>query len=107
MSAATISIVLDTRRVKKSNKYPVKLRVTFERSTEYYRTIFDLLKDDYDKLAAKRISNELQNIRDKLKRVERMAENAACDLTSFSFDDFEKDFIYGNQLFRQRKTKPG
>jgi len=107
MSAATISIVLDIRRVKKSNKYPVKLRVTFERATEYYQTIFDLLKDDYDKLAASRISNELQNIRDKLKRVERMAENAASDLTSFSFDDFEKDFISGNQLFRQRKTKPG
>lgn len=66
--SATLSVILDTRRIKKSNKYPVKLRVTFERVTEYYQTIIDLTKDDYDKLSASRISNELQTIRNKLKR---------------------------------------
>src|SRR5665647_1518012 len=105
--SATISIILDIRRIKKSNKYPVKLRVTFERVTEYYQTVFDLSKDDYDKLSASRISNELQTIRDKLKETERTAENAIKDIGSFSFADFENDFIYNNiSFFRPRKLKP-
>ena len=105
--STTLSIILDTRRIKKSNKYPVKLRITFERVTEYYQTIFDLTKDEYDKLSASRISNELQTIRDKLKEIERTAENAVKDLGSFSFSDFENEFIYNNALlFRQRKLKP-
>ena len=104
--SATISIILDTRRIKKNNKFPVKLRVTFERVTEYYQTIFDLAKDEYDKLTASRISNELQSIRDKLKNIERTAENAVNELAPFCFNDFEKDFINTNSLFRQRKLKP-
>ncbi len=105
--STTLSVILDTRRIKKSNKFPVKLRVTFERVTEYYQTIFDLTKDDFDKLSASRISNELQTIRDKLKEIERTAENAVKDLGSFSFTDFENEFIYTNAiLFRPRKLKP-
>jgi hypothetical protein len=105
--STTLSIILDTRRIKKSNKYPVKLRVTFERVTEYYQTIFDLTKYEYDKLSASRISNELQTIRDKLKEIERTAENAVKDLGSFSFIEFENEFIYNNAiLFRPRKLKP-
>jgi integrase/recombinase XerD len=104
--SATISIILDTRRIKKSNKYPVKLRVTCDRIPEYYQTVFDLAKDEYDKLSASRISNELQSIRDKLKDIERTAENAVIVLSPFNFTDFETDFIQNNSLFRQRKSKP-
>ena len=64
--STTLSIIIDIRRIKKSNKFPVKLRVTFERVTEYYQTIFDLTKDECDKLSASRMSNELHNSRDKL-----------------------------------------
>jgi integrase/recombinase XerD len=104
--SATISIILDTRRIKKSNKYPVKLRVTCGRIPEYYQTIFDLAKDEYDKLSASRISNELQSIRDKLKDIEGTAENAVTVLNPFNFRDFETDFIQNGSLFRQRKLKP-
>lgn len=91
---------------KKSNKYPVKLRVTCDRIAEYYQTIIDLEKDEFDKLAASRISNELQSIRENLKDIERNAENAVSALSSFNFADFENDFIRNNSLFRQRKSKP-
>ena len=104
--STTLCILLDTRRIKKSKKYPVKLRVTFERLTEYYQSIFDLSKEEFDKLTASRISSELQSIRDKLKEIERTSENAVNELEHFSFADFEKDFIQKNNLFRQRKLKP-
>ena len=86
-------------------KYPVKLRVTFERVTQYYQSVFDLSKEEFDKLTASRIGNELQFIREKLKEIERTAENAIIKLDPFSFTDFEKDFICNNNLFRQRKLK--
>lgn len=89
----TLCIVLDTRRIKKSQKYPVKLSVTFERLSEYYQTIFDLSKQEFDKLTASRISNDLLIIRDKLKEIEKTAQNAVNKLDPFSFSDFEKDFI--------------
>lgn len=104
--STTLCILLDTRRIKKSKKYPVKLRVTFERATEYYQSIFDLSKEEFDKLTASRISNELQSIRDKLKEIERTAENVVSGLDPFNFPEFEKDFIQNNNLFRQRKLKP-
>ena len=104
--SATISILLDTRRIKKSSKYPVKLRVTFERVTEYYPTIFDLSKEEYDKLSASRVSAELQNIRDKLKTIETTAETSAKQLEPFRFPKFEKEFIQNNYLFQHRELRP-
>lgn len=103
--STTISIILDTRRMKKLEKYPVKLRVTFQRVTEYYPTTFDLSKEEWEKLPASRISNELQRVRDKLKEIERKAENAVKELAPFNFTEFEKDFIKGNAHFRQRNFK--
>lgn len=92
--SATISIILDTRRIKKKNsKYPLKLRVTFDRTSQYYPTVYDLSKEDHEKLSATRISVQLQSIRDKLKEIQRAAENAASELEPFNFEEFEKSFI--------------
>ena len=75
-----LSIILDTRRMKmKTKKYPVKLRVTFERAVQYYQTIFDLSKEEYKKLSSSRISEDLKQIQDKLRTIERDAE-AEIDL---------------------------
>jgi integrase len=99
-----LSIILDTRRMKmKTKKYPVKLRITFEREVQYYQTIFDLSKEDYKKLSSSRISDELKKIREQLRSVERDAE-AVIDLETFSFNEFEKDYILNNPLFHQRKS---
>lgn len=103
--SATLSLILDTRRAKKTNRYPVKLRVTFDRVPQYYQTIFDLTQEDWQKLSASRISQELQVIRDKLKKIERTATNAVEKLLPFSFVNFEKSYILGNPLFKQRKAK--
>jgi hypothetical protein len=103
--STTLCILLDTRRIKKSMKYPVKLRVTFERVSEYYQSIFDLSKQEFEKLTAPRISIDLKFIRDQLKEIERTAQNAVNILDPFNFSDFEKDFIRNNNLFRQRKLK--
>lgn len=104
MSVA-IAIILDTRRIKENNKYPVKLRVNFRRVTHYYPTIFDLCREDYDKLSAPRISADLQEIKNKLRKMEREAESITKEIETFSFSEFEQKFIASNALFRQRIRK--
>ncbi|HUS00492.1 MAG TPA: site-specific integrase [Chitinophagaceae bacterium] len=99
-----LSVLLDTRRMKmKTKKYPVKLRITFEREVQYYQTIFDLSKEEYKRLSSSRISEDLKKIRDQLRSIERDAE-AAVDPETFSFTEFEKDYILNNPLFHQRKS---
>ena len=101
----TISLILDTRRMKKTKKYPVKLRVTFQRVTEYYQTVFDLLEEEWKKLQASRISNELQSIRDKLRDLERNAAAVINEIEPFSFREFEKTYIQSHPHFRQKKLR--
>lgn len=105
--STTTSIILDTRRIKKTEKYPVKLRVTFQRVTEYYQTVFDLSKEEWQKLPASRVSNELQQIRDKLKEIESKSKTVIENLEPFSFADFEKNFIQSHLNFQQRKKMAG
>lgn len=102
--SATVSIVLDTRRMKKLNKYPVKLRVFFQSVTEYYVTTFNLTKHDWDKLPAPRVSDELLPVKTKLKELERAAQLAASGLEVFSFSDFKKDFVQTHPLLKKRKV---
>ena len=104
--SVSLNVILDTRRIKKSNKYPVKLRATFERIADDHQTIFDLSKEDFEKLDVSRINGALQSIRDKLRDIKRTAQNAAVKLDPFTFEDFERDYIRNNIYFRQRKTKP-
>src|ERR1700754_1332492 len=102
--AVSIAIFFDTRRIKKkTGTYPIKLRVTYERITNYYPTIYSLSQEDYNKLSASRLSAELQQVRAKLQEIERTAKNATKELDPFSFDEFESDYIVNNSLFEQKQ----
>ena len=71
----SIKIVLDTRRIKtKSSKYPVKLQVTCKRRTITYSTPFELAKEEFEKIDSFRLSVELQNVKTKIKQLQREAE---------------------------------
>ena len=83
--SVSAKITLDTRRLKKKNeKFPVKLLVTYDSKPLRYQTIFDLSEQDFNKLSASRISNELQETREKLKEISRSAEEAIKKLVPFS-----------------------
>lgn len=101
----TYGLFLDTRRAKKNEKYPVKLRVTFERVTQYYQTVFDLTKEDFQKLKMSRLSPELRIVKEQMQEIEVATQRYVNGFESFSFRDFEKSFIYDNHLFRPRKLK--
>lgn len=97
-------LILDTRRIKqKTGKYPVKLLVIHNRVPHRYQTIFELTKEEFKILSASRITTRLQKIRDSIKEITRKAEESALDIVPFRFDVFEKEYIYDNPLFIQRK----
>ena len=99
--SVSIVMTLDTRRVKmKTGKYPVKLLVTFGREPRRYQTIYDLTESEYENLSASRVSEPMQKIRESLKLIKRRAEDAATALNPFSFEDFEKGFVFDNPLLR-------
>jgi integrase/recombinase XerD len=99
----SIRIVLDTRRLKqKTGKYPVKLLVICNRQPQRYQTIFELTKEEFKILSASRITSNLQKTRDGIREIKRKSEEVALDIVPFSFDEFEKEYIYDNPLFIQR-----
>jgi integrase/recombinase XerD len=102
--SVSLYVVHDTRFKKKTNRYPIKLRVVFERKTRNYQTIYDLTVEDWKKLDAPRVNCSLQTIRDKLRSMEASGRECISKQENFSFEDFEKDYILNNPLFRQRKS---
>lgn len=105
MSVST-AIILDTRRVKKNGKFPVKLRVISERVPKDYPTVFELSETDHKKLSAPRISDELQDVRKKLQKISSGADTALRQLETFSFLEFETEYINKHpKLFKPKKTK--
>ncbi|MBB1286807.1 site-specific integrase [Flavisolibacter sp. BT320] len=105
MSVST-AIVLDTRRVKKNGKFPVKLRVISGRVPRDYPTVFELTETDYKKLSAPRISEELQEVRKKFQEITTGADTVLRQLETFLFSEFEAGYINKHpKLFKQKKSK--
>ena len=101
----SIYMVLDTRRIKQSGTFPVKLRVTLEKKTTDFQTVFDLSSVDYDLLTERHISAKLKEIRDKLQNLESAAKIYADTLDPFTFSEFELGFVQASPLFKPRKLK--
>ncbi|RPE13436.1 site-specific integrase [Chitinophaga lutea] len=100
----SISISLDTRRAKKTGKFPVKLLAIFNRKPRRYQTVYDLSEDEFKALSARQKSECLKKMQEILKQLQRNAEEAAAGLQPFTFEGFEKAFILNNPSFHQRKA---
>jgi len=101
----SIGITLDTRRKKKTGKFPVKLRVRLDTKVELYSTTYDLSEDEYHKFVAPRISDDLQEIRNKLQRLETNSKKVVQDEDITTIEIFERDFVAVNPLLQKRKKK--
>lgn len=92
-----ISIYLDTRRKKKNDKYPVKVRVFTPdpRMQKLYPTKFEFTETEYQNIwESKKPRREFQEDRLKLSAVEKLATDVAEKLSPFSFEKFEEVFLY-------------
>lgn len=104
--SVTFSIFLCERRIiKKTQKYPLKLRVTANRVPKEFETIHQLTQEEYAKLGAPNISDSLKEVRGDIKKIERLMAVAIKNVSPFDFWIFRRDYIKGNPLFKQKKVK--
>lgn len=94
MKKARTDIYLDTRRPKKDGSYPVKLRVTFERKTQYFPLNLSLTEEEFDKVwTSPKPRGEDKEARIFLVNEEERAMDIIDQMTVFSFDLFERKFL--------------
>lgn len=85
-------IILDSRRAKFNDRFPVKLRITFLRKQKYFSTDIDLTKEEYDKVRSEKPRGDFKEIQIKLNKIEEKALMIIDSLKKFSFEKFESLF---------------
>lgn len=89
----TFAYWLETKREKKAGKYPVKLRVTFQRNRKYYGTGIDLSMDDWENMHSPDVKGKLLKNRRELDQIVKEAEEIGSQMPYFSFHQFEELFF--------------
>jgi integrase len=93
MQLYSISLFLDTRRAKKSGKYPLKLRVysSSHKKPELYPTRYDFTEEEYNALwETQKPRADQKALRGKLNDLKDTAEKVAEKIVPFNFDQFER-----------------
>jgi len=92
-SLPTCGIYLDKRRIKNDNTYPVKLRVTFERKVQQFKTRFSLTEEDFNKSYNARNPKGIYiKLNDELRDIEKRGRMIIDKMNQFSFVIFENEF---------------
>lgn len=89
----TISIYLDTRRVKKDGKHPVKLRVYIkdQKKQKYFGTDYSFSKKEFDSIwNTSKPRLEHKETKRKLLSMQLHAENVASKIDPFTIQEFDK-----------------
>lgn len=89
MKNITTSIILDTRRAKKGEKYPVKLRLIYKRIVKYYPSKQNLTEAEFAKVFDQKPGKELEKIRNELFAIQVRAKEIIDKLPIFTFKAFE------------------
>ena len=92
------SIILDTRRALQDGTFPIKLRVTFNRTQKYFPTQFNATKADFDKYMARVPKGKEKQIRMALDSIEQKAISVIAELELFDFNLFQRKFYKNEQL---------
>lgn len=91
---AMTEIYLETRSKKDEDKFPVKLRIYYNRKYRYYATGVDLTEKDFDQIMhGQRKTKEQRAIETKLSVFKSKADDIIDNLPLFTFDAFEKAYL--------------
>jgi site-specific recombinase XerD len=93
MATVKTTMLLDTRKLKKDNNYPVKLRVTFERKQKYYPTTHNLTKLEFERaMYGKNKTEKEKTLNAKIVAYENKALEVIEKLAFFTWQAFEKQY---------------
>ena len=96
--APKTSIILDTRRALLDGTYPIKLRVTFNRTQKYFPTQFNATVVDFEKYMARVPKGKDKQIRMALDSIEQKATSVIAELELFDYNLFQRKFYKNEQL---------
>jgi integrase len=97
---AITAIVLDTRKPLKNGKFPVKLRVTFNRKQAYYPADLSLSQAEFHQIMDKKAKGMNKTIKLQLDAIEQKANQIISEMSVFDFSYFKK-LLYSNQNVRE------
>ena len=96
----TTAIILETRKPHKNGRYPVKLRLTYQRKQMYYvlqdenKKNLSLTKSMFEKVMGDRPREKYKKLRIHLNELERIAREEVINrLTVFTFEAFEARYF--------------
>jgi integrase/recombinase XerD len=93
-------IFFDTRRVKKDNHYPVKIKITFKRDRKYINTGFSLSVDEWKRIFTAIKDKNLIDIRNKIQAQYKVIGDhisLMVEKGNFSFDLLDKRLGRGDK----------
>lgn len=97
---AKTAIILDKRRALSNGKYPVKLRITFNRKQRYYPCDVSLSVEEYDKVVSKMPKGMYKELNMKFNALEQKALAIITGMVVFDFEMFESN-LYSEQMVRE------
>ena len=89
-----IDFYLDTRRILKNNKFPLKLRVysNIEQKPKLYDIKKSYSKEEYEQINKARVNKKFIDEKIYLEEIKKKANDIAKNITPFDFDIFEKNY---------------
>jgi len=88
----TAQILLYTMRQKKNGKYPVKLRVVYQRDHRDFKLGIDLTEDEFVEATKTKPFKQYRIVANDLIGWSNKANKIIAQLTQFTFDKFEAEF---------------
>jgi integrase len=96
MKASAYLVLVDTRK-KKSGKYPVKVRVVYQRIYHDFKTGLDLDEDEFQQANLPKPKKEYRTVANQLNAIKEKMNHSLTSLKVFTFQKFE-DAFYGTAI---------
>lgn len=97
--SVNLKVVPDTRRPKDSDRFPLKLRVTYKGNRRYYATGYDASLEEWETINSADAKGNLRKIKNKIAAIEIDSLKCAADISPFSFKQFEEQFFEQKIIF--------
>jgi integrase len=93
MDKVTAGIILDTRRPRQDNTYPVKLRINYKRNRQYYNIGYFLTEEEFAKVMGDKPRNRYRDLKDTFDDKKKEARDMIDKMPVFNFESFKRKFF--------------
>jgi len=85
-------LILDTRYKKRNDRYPLKIRVVYNRAAKDFKTGIDLKKEEFEQAYTDKPKSQFKELSVRLFAIKSRADKIIKDIGIFTFQKFEDAF---------------